>query len=182
VLSFVHCDSHSAVALLQRVQYLNTAHPRGCQRQDLAPVRPPEDCWLSTTRATRLALHPAAMLGRMQSGSASTSRRLHRPLPPDVRPCSARRSSVGARNQARWSPVHRPADGDRVRLFTRRGHDWTDRVPTIAEALSSLPVTSATIDGEAVVCDSAGVSDFDRLRGALDRPGSPDLLRSISWS
>jgi len=49
-------------------------------------------------------------------------------------------------------------DGDRVRLFTRRGHDWTDRVPRIAEALAVLPVTSATIDGEAVVCDSAGVS------------------------
>ena len=25
-------------------------------------------------------------------------------------------------------------DGDRVRVFTRRGHDWTDRVPAIAEA------------------------------------------------
>jgi len=65
-------------------------------------------------------------------------------------------------------------DGDRVRAFTRRGHDWTDRVPAIAEALGFLPVTSATIDGEAVVCDSAGVSDFDRLRGALAQRGSLD--------
>jgi len=63
-------------------------------------------------------------------------------------------------------------DGDRVRAFTRGGHDWTDRVPAIAEALRSLPVTSATIDGEAVVCDSAGVPDFDRLRAALARRGS----------
>jgi len=44
-------------------------------------------------------------------------------------------------------------DGDRVRAFTRRGYDWTDRVPRIAEALGLLPVTSATIDGEAVVRD-----------------------------
>jgi len=29
-------------------------------------------------------------------------------------------------------------DGDRVRLFTRRGHDWTDRVPAIAEAQDVL--------------------------------------------
>jgi len=65
-------------------------------------------------------------------------------------------------------------DGDRVRLFTRRGHDWTDRAPAIAEAIRSLPVSSATIDGEAVVCDSAGISDFDRLRGALARRGSPN--------
>ncbi len=70
-------------------------------------------------------------------------------------------------------------DGDRVRLFTRRGHDWTDRVPRIAEAFAALPVTSATIDGEAVVCDPAGVSDFDRLRGALARRGSPKGQRRI---
>ena len=67
-------------------------------------------------------------------------------------------------------------DGDRVRAFTRRGHDWRDRVPRIAEALAALPVTSATIDGEAVVCDSAGVSDFDRLRAALARRGSPEIF------
>ncbi len=60
-------------------------------------------------------------------------------------------------------------DGDRVRAFTRRGHDWTDRVPRIAEALAALPVTSATIDGEAVVCDSVGVSDS--IASALRCPG-----------
>src|SRR5215468_46217 len=53
-------------------------------------------------------------------------------------------------------------DGDRVRVFTRRGHDWTDRVPVI----------SATIDGEAVICGRNGVSDFDQLRAALTRRGS----------
>jgi bifunctional non-homologous end joining protein LigD len=29
-------------------------------------------------------------------------------------------------------------DGDRVRVFSRRGHDWTDRVPMIADALAAL--------------------------------------------
>jgi bifunctional non-homologous end joining protein LigD len=62
-------------------------------------------------------------------------------------------------------------DGDRVRVFTRRGHDWTDRVPRIAEALALLRGSSATIDGEAVLCDDQGVADFDRLRGALARRG-----------
>jgi bifunctional non-homologous end joining protein LigD len=63
-------------------------------------------------------------------------------------------------------------DGDRVRVFNRRGNDYTDRVPAIAEALAALKVKSATIDGEGVVCGSDGVSDFGRLRSALKRDGS----------
>src|SRR5437588_483731 len=41
-------------------------------------------------------------------------------------------------------------DGESVQLFTRRGYDWTERLPTIAKALRSLPVNSATVDGETV--------------------------------
>ena len=67
-------------------------------------------------------------------------------------------------------------DGDRVRAFTRRGHDWTDRVPSIAEAMAKLRVRSVTLDGEAVVCDGKGVTDFDRLRSAMARLGSPDVV------
>jgi ATP-dependent DNA ligase len=61
---------------------------------------------------------------------------------------------------------------DRVRVFSRRGHDWTDRVPLIAEALQRLRVKSVTIDGEGVVCRAHGVSDFDMLRVAVGRKGS----------
>jgi len=44
------------------------------------------------------------------------------------------------------------------------------------QPFAALPVTSATIDGEAVVCDSAGVSDFDRLRAVLARGGSSEVF------
>ena len=64
----------------------------------------------------------------------------------------------------------------RVRVFSRRGHDWTDRVPRIADALTSLPVTSLTIDGEGVACGPDGVADFDRLRAAVGRKGSRDAF------
>src|SRR5579871_5086382 len=60
-------------------------------------------------------------------------------------------------------------DGDRVRIWSRQARDWTDRLPGIVEAMSALPVTSAMIDGEAVVCDERGVSDFDALRSAISR-------------
>ena len=63
-------------------------------------------------------------------------------------------------------------DGDTVRVFSRRGNNWTDRVPLIAEALKGLRVKSVTIDGEGVVCRPDGVSDFDRLRAAVGRKGS----------
>jgi bifunctional non-homologous end joining protein LigD len=68
-------------------------------------------------------------------------------------------------------------DGDRVRVFSRNGKDWTDRVPLIVDALQSLPVSSATIDGEGVVCDAPGVTDFSRLRSALaGRNGSRSVF------
>jgi bifunctional non-homologous end joining protein LigD len=67
-------------------------------------------------------------------------------------------------------------EGDRVRVFSRRGHDWTDRVPLIAEALQALRVRSVTIDGEGAVCRPDGVSDFDRLRAAVGRLGSRDAF------
>jgi ATP-dependent DNA ligase len=54
-------------------------------------------------------------------------------------------------------------EGKRVRLFTRNGHDWTDRYPLIVEAALRNRDTSFVIDGEAVLLGVDGVSDFDGL-------------------
>jgi bifunctional non-homologous end joining protein LigD len=54
-------------------------------------------------------------------------------------------------------------DGKAVRLFTRRGHDWTDRYPAIAAAAAMLRAKSFTLDGEAVVTGEDGVAVFDAL-------------------
>ena len=40
-------------------------------------------------------------------------------------------------------------DGNTVRLFTRRGYDWTGRCPAIAVTATQLCATSFTLDGEA---------------------------------
>ena len=58
-------------------------------------------------------------------------------------------------------------DGDRVSVFSRHGRDWTGKVPAIVEAMHALPVTSATLDGEGVVVDDRGLTDFERLRTAM---------------
>ncbi len=54
-------------------------------------------------------------------------------------------------------------EGATVRLFTRRGYDWTDRYPAIAAAAEKLRGKSFTIDGEAVVSGPDGVAVFDAL-------------------
>ena len=54
-------------------------------------------------------------------------------------------------------------DGKRVRLYTRRGYDWSAKYPRIVEALLSLRVRSIIVDGEAVWAGKDGKSDLDRL-------------------
>src|SRR5271165_4885379 len=54
-------------------------------------------------------------------------------------------------------------EGDVVRLFTRRGYDWTARYPAIVRTAAALRRTSFTLDGEAVVCCPDGVAVFDAL-------------------
>jgi bifunctional non-homologous end joining protein LigD len=55
-------------------------------------------------------------------------------------------------------------DGERVRLYSRPGNDFTDRFPLIVEALVRLRSRSCIIDGEAVACDDDGRPSFDQLR------------------
>ena len=54
-------------------------------------------------------------------------------------------------------------DGDRVRLFTRDGHNWTSRNPWIVESALKNRHEQFVIDGEAVVLGVDGRSDFDAL-------------------
>jgi bifunctional non-homologous end joining protein LigD len=58
-------------------------------------------------------------------------------------------------------------DDGRVELITRRGNDWTDRFPGIAKAAGELPCKAALLDGEAVVFDRRGITDFQRLQNAI---------------
>jgi bifunctional non-homologous end joining protein LigD len=54
-------------------------------------------------------------------------------------------------------------DGDRVRLFTRNGHDWSDRYPWIVDSARRLRQKQFVIDGEAAVLGVDGISDFAAL-------------------
>jgi bifunctional non-homologous end joining protein LigD len=62
-------------------------------------------------------------------------------------------------------------------LFTRKGLDWTHRMPDIAHAATTLAVADAIIDGEAVVLDENGIPDFGGLQAAFQE----DKHRFISY-
>jgi ATP-dependent DNA ligase len=54
-------------------------------------------------------------------------------------------------------------EGDRVRLFTRNGHDWSGRFPWIVEAVLKNRHSQFVTDGEAVILGVDGISDFNAL-------------------
>ena len=50
-------------------------------------------------------------------------------------------------------------DGDRVRLITRGGYNWTDRYPWIVEAAREVWQGRFLLDGEAVILGVDAISE-----------------------
>ncbi|AMU96609.1 DNA ligase [Sphingopyxis terrae subsp. terrae NBRC 15098] len=57
--------------------------------------------------------------------------------------------------------------GGEARAYTRSGLDWSGRFAPLLTAVAALDVESALIDGEAVVLDADGRSNFQALQNAL---------------
>ena len=66
-------------------------------------------------------------------------------------------------------------DGDDVRLFTRRGNDWSARMPGLVAAVRELGIGSGWLDGEIVVTGSTGTPDFNALQNAFDSARTDDI-------
>ncbi|MBW8126596.1 MULTISPECIES: DNA ligase D [Pseudomonas] len=66
-------------------------------------------------------------------------------------------------------------DGE-VRLFTRNGHDWTERLPRQAKALQALKLKDSWLDGEVVSLNGDGLPDFQALQNAFDIGRSLDIV------
>lgn len=58
--------------------------------------------------------------------------------------------------------------GEQVRLLTRTGQDWTHRFERIARALRGLGLDDALLDGEVIVADADGRSDFGALQRSME--------------
>ncbi len=67
----------------------------------------------------------------------------------------------------------------RATVRTRRGEDWTERFPLVARAVEKLPISSALLDGEAIVLDAEGRSDFGMLQEALAAKRPQDVRMAL---
>ncbi|WP_348629422.1 ATP-dependent DNA ligase [Mesorhizobium sp. M7A.T.Ca.US.000.02.2.1] len=65
-----------------------------------------------------------------------------------------------------------------ARTITRRGYDWSSTYKTIVEAAATIP-KSAIIDGEAIVLNEKGVSDFHSVRSAMR--WAPDRIIFVAF-
>lgn len=57
----------------------------------------------------------------------------------------------------------------KVTFWSRNGKDWTEKFLNVIEAVKSLNVTNAILDGEIVIVDAQGRSSFQKLQRAMGR-------------
>src|SRR4029077_12069089 len=69
--------------------------------------------------------------------------------------------------------MHARLDAGRVNILTRRGNDWTQKYPSISEAIVELPARTAYLDGELCGVLPDGRTAFNLIQNAADtRNGS----------
>ena len=67
-------------------------------------------------------------------------------------------------------------ENGKARVYTRNGYDWSDRYPGLVRAASALRCRSAIIDGEAIVQDGNGASNFNALPLAIQSRSNSIIL------
>ena len=100
------------------------------------------------------------------------------PMPERIEPCLAKLASKPPSGdewayEIKWDgyrlAIHFGPMG--IRILTRGGHDWTHRFPGISASAKEFGGISMILDGEAVVLDEQGRSDFGRLQNSLGGRG-----------
>ncbi len=68
--------------------------------------------------------------------------------------------------------LHCRLEGGKADVLTRHNENWTAKFKELAKAIAQLPAESAYIDGEAVIMNDAGLSDFSALQTWFKAPGT----------
>lgn len=66
--------------------------------------------------------------------------------------------------------------GEAVTIASRSGLDWTAKLAGLARAVGERLRVDAVLDGEAVILDSRGVSDFQALQNAIHHQRSASII------
>ncbi len=56
---------------------------------------------------------------------------------------------------------------NKIKLFTRRGNDWSTYFPTLLSELQKIPLSNFILDGELIAFDRSGISNFQILQNAI---------------
>jgi len=67
-------------------------------------------------------------------------------------------------------------DGSSIRLITRNGNDWTDKLPALVSALAKMKLAPGWYDGEIVVMNDQGIPSFQALQNAFDRVRTDNIV------
>lgn len=67
-------------------------------------------------------------------------------------------------------------DNGEVKIFSRNGLPWERKLPTLTKSLAKLKVKQAWVDGEIVVLDDEGKSNFSKLKDALESENHQDVF------
>lgn len=67
-------------------------------------------------------------------------------------------------------------DQEDVRLFTRNGKDWTEKLGSLAAEVRGLGIQSGWLDGEAVVLGKDGMPDFGALQNANEQGSTDEII------
>lgn len=118
---------------------------------------------------------------KRRSTKSAPSNATHTALPGFIEP---QLCQVAARPPAQEQWIHEiKFDGYRmqlrindgtVTLKTRKGFDWTDKFPAIAEAARTLP--NLIIDGEICALDDQGAPDFSALQAVMSEGKTDELV------
>lgn len=61
------------------------------------------------------------------------------------------------------------ASGNAVKVYTRNGHDWSDKFGPLIDAIAQMALPACLIDGEVVAYDNDGNPSFSALQAVLKR-------------
>lgn len=142
---------------------------RGARAAGRGSVRKDDAASKRTTRARAAALDD--WRSRAMAVPGAKARRMPRAIEPQLATLRTR-PPTGTQwlHEVKWDGyrllVYRD---DAVELCSRNQLPWSHRVPHLVEAISSLPVREAILDGELVAVDAHGRSDFALLQRQLER-------------